>query len=191
VLFDRHPSLGDGDGLPESGRRDYWQRGAELGWTSLLVSEAAGGVSISNSGLVGLTLAAHEFGRHAAPGPLVSTNVVAGALSAAGADDDLIAGLLSGTSIATWCLTEAPPHDSLSNFAFEIAIQGNEVVLNGVMRAVEAAHEASHLLSTGRTGEGPRWPRTSSPSACSGCLAKSLDRDLPFRDVPRSRSKPG
>jgi alkylation response protein AidB-like acyl-CoA dehydrogenase len=42
----------------------------------------------------------------------------------------------------------------LSNFAFEIAIQGDEVVLNGVKRAVEAAHEASHLLVTGRTGEG-------------------------------------
>jgi alkylation response protein AidB-like acyl-CoA dehydrogenase len=139
---------------PTGFRGDYWQRGAELGWTSLLVSERDGGLSISNSGLVDLTLAAYEFGRHAAPGPLVSTNVVAGALSAAGADKDLIAGLLSGTSIATWCLAENPPHDGLNNFAFEIAIHGNEVVLNGVKRAVEAAHEASHLLVTGRTGDG-------------------------------------
>ena len=34
--------------------------------------------------LVDLTLVAHEFGRHAAPGPLVPTNVVAAALSDAG-----------------------------------------------------------------------------------------------------------
>src|SRR5687768_339333 len=53
-------------------KRDYWRRGVELGWTSLLVSEHDGGVSISGRGLVDLTLVAYEFGRHAAPGPLVS-----------------------------------------------------------------------------------------------------------------------
>jgi alkylation response protein AidB-like acyl-CoA dehydrogenase len=69
---------------------DYWRRGGELGWTSLLVSEADGGGAISSSGLVDLTILAYEFGRHAAPGPLVSTNVVAGALSAAGGDKALL-----------------------------------------------------------------------------------------------------
>jgi alkylation response protein AidB-like acyl-CoA dehydrogenase len=133
---------------------DYWRRGAELGWTSLLVSESDGGVSISSSGLVDLTLAAYEFGRHAAPGPLVSTNVVAGALSAAGGDKDLIAGLVAGTSIGTWCIAEAGPNDWLSNLAFDIAIQGDELVLNGVKRPVESANKASHLLVTGRTGDG-------------------------------------
>jgi alkylation response protein AidB-like acyl-CoA dehydrogenase len=137
---------------------DYWRRGAELGWTSLLVSEGDGGVSISSSGLVDLTLAAYEFGRHAAPGPLVSTNVVAGALSAAvGCNKDLIAGLLDGTSIGTWCISEAGPHaghDWLGNLAFEIAVQGDELVLNGVKRPVESANQANHLLVTGRTGDG-------------------------------------
>ena len=64
---------------------DYWRRGCELGWTSLLVGEEHGGGSVSGDGLVDLTLIAHEFGRHAAPGPVLSTNVVAGALSTAGA----------------------------------------------------------------------------------------------------------
>jgi alkylation response protein AidB-like acyl-CoA dehydrogenase len=136
---------------------DYWRRGAELGWTSLLVAERDGGVSISSSGLVDLTLVAYEFGRHAAPGPLVSTNVVAGALSAAGADQDLIAGLLSGTSIATWCMQEGARQDGthgLGNMAFEIAVEGDDLVLNGVKRPVESANKASHLLVTGRTGDG-------------------------------------
>ena len=57
---------------------DYWRRGAELGWTSLLVSEEHGGGSIGGHGLVDLCLVAYEFGRHAAPGPLAVTNVVAG-----------------------------------------------------------------------------------------------------------------
>src|ERR1700712_911347 len=73
---------------------DYWRRGAELGWTSLLVAERDGGVAVSSSGLIDLTLVAYEFGKHAAPGPLVSSNVVAGALSHAGCDQALIAGLL-------------------------------------------------------------------------------------------------
>ena len=56
--------------------RDYWRRGVELGWTSLLVGEDHGGGSIGDQGLVDLALVAYEFGRHAAPGPLAVTNVV-------------------------------------------------------------------------------------------------------------------
>ena len=66
---------------PDGFVADYWQRGAALGWTSLLVDEAHGGGSISGSGLLDLALVADEFGRHAAPGPLVPTNIVAGAIS--------------------------------------------------------------------------------------------------------------
>ena len=65
-------------GDPAGFDRDYWRRGAELGWTSFLVAEEHGGGSISGQGAVDLTLVAHEFGRHAAPGPLSATNVVAG-----------------------------------------------------------------------------------------------------------------
>ena len=53
---------------PDGFDRDYWRRGAELGWTSLLVHEDHGGGSISGAGLVDLGLVAHEFGVHAAPG---------------------------------------------------------------------------------------------------------------------------
>jgi alkylation response protein AidB-like acyl-CoA dehydrogenase len=142
---------------PAGFTRDYWRRGAELGWTSLLVSERDGGVSVSSDGLVDLTVLAYEFGRHAAPGPLLSSNVVAGALSAAGADKALIAGLLDGSSIATWCIAEAAPYDGtpgLANIGFEIAVDGDELVLNGVKRPVESADQASHLLVSGRTGNG-------------------------------------
>ena len=75
------PSSGASATTPPASTTSYWRRGAELGWTSLLVSEERGGGSISGDGLVDLTLVAHEFGRHAAPGPLVPTNVVAAALS--------------------------------------------------------------------------------------------------------------
>ena len=41
----------------------WWRRGAELGWTSMLVAPALGGDSISGSGLVDLAIVAEEMGR--------------------------------------------------------------------------------------------------------------------------------
>jgi len=133
---------------------DYWRRGADLGWTSLLVGEEHGGGSISGQGLVDLTLVAHEFGRHAAPGPLVTTNVVAAALSDESGGDhaELLAGLLAGTSIASWGLGEPRPHNRLGDVALEIRADGSEVVVHGVKRPVESADRSSHLLVTGRSG---------------------------------------
>ncbi|MGD0311317.1 MAG: acyl-CoA dehydrogenase family protein [Acidimicrobiales bacterium] len=134
---------------------DYWRRGAELGWTSLLVSPADGGGSIGDHGLVDLALVAYEFGRHAAPGPLAVTNVVAATLSETGhGGDGLVGGLLSGTSLATWCLGEPRPGDRLGTIALDIRVEGDEVVLDGAKRPVESAAVADHLLVTGRTGSG-------------------------------------
>jgi len=138
---------------PTGFKRDYWRRGAELGWTSLLVPEEDGGVSVSGRGLVDLTVAAHEFGRHAAPGPFVSSNVVALALSGS-AHKELIAGLLDGSEIATWCFSEAPPHDELRELSFSIERDGEQLVLNGLKRPVESADQASQFLVTGRSGGG-------------------------------------
>ncbi len=134
----------------------FWQRGAELGWTSLLVDEQYGGGSISGDGLIDLTLVAHEFGRHAAPGPLLPTNLVAAVLN----DDPddrhagLRAGLLDGTKIASWGYREPRPGDGLGQIALEVRPDGSDLVLNGVKRPVEAAEEASHFVVTGRTGSG-------------------------------------
>lgn len=134
----------------------FWSQGAELGWTSLLVGEESGGGSIGGDGLVDLTLVAFEFGRHAAPGPLLPTNVAAPALHEDGADrhQELLGGLLAGTSIVSWCSSEPRPPDHLGAVGLEIRPEGAEVVLNGVMRPVESGREASHLLVTGRTAGG-------------------------------------
>jgi alkylation response protein AidB-like acyl-CoA dehydrogenase len=142
----------DAGGLDET----YWRKGADLGWTSLLVDEARGGGSISGDGLVDLTLVAYEFGRHAAPGPLVATNVVAAALSAAGADEHaaVVGDLLAGTTIATWAHAEPRPNDRLGRVGLDIGLEGGDVVLRGAKRPVESAGQASHLLVTGRTGDG-------------------------------------
>src|SRR5262245_62243505 len=134
--------------------RDYWRRGAELGWTSLLVDEAHGGGSVSGSGVVDLTLIAHEFGQAAAPGPFVTTNLAAAALSNARMHLDVLAGLMSGESIASWCLSEASPGNPLSATEVEALRDGDDVMVNGLKRPVEAADVADHFIVVGRSGDG-------------------------------------
>jgi alkylation response protein AidB-like acyl-CoA dehydrogenase len=124
----------------------YWRRGAELGWTSLLVSEEHGGGTISGSGLADAGLVAYEFGRHAAPGPLTVVNVVAATLSELDAAPGVLAELLSGESIATWC---APPFGSTRwQPTVDVRRDGADLVLNGEARIVESAGQAAHLLVT-------------------------------------------
>ncbi len=141
---------------PDGFEDRYWKAGAELGWTSLLVDGEHGGGSISGDGLIDLTLIAHEFGRHAAPGPLVPTNLVAHAISESSPGDhtDILAGLLDGTAIASWCHREPRPGDGLSDVALEVEVDGPDLVLNGTKRPVEAAERATYLLVSGRSPNG-------------------------------------
>ena len=136
--------------------RDWWRRGAELGWTSMLVSEDHGGGSVSGRPLADLVLVAEEMGRLVSPGPLIPTNVVAGALSRAGspAQHKHLAGLLSGETVATWCpdgmsMGAAPPPDRLGAVS-----RGDGFVLDGTTQPVEAAGEADLLLVTARSDRG-------------------------------------
>ncbi len=139
-------------GDPTGFTPSYWRQGAELGWTSLLVDEEHGGGTISGAGLVDLSLVAYEFGLHASPGPLVPTNVVAAALSRAGAARDVLAGLLSGEEVATWCAPTTGPGGWEP--AVEAVGDGADLVLRGRVRPVESAGQAGHLLVTCRHGEG-------------------------------------
>lgn len=64
--------------------RDWWRRGAELGWTAMLVPESLGGGSVSGSPVVDLAIVAEEMGRACAPGPLTTTSAVLTGLVRAG-----------------------------------------------------------------------------------------------------------
>jgi alkylation response protein AidB-like acyl-CoA dehydrogenase len=139
---------------------DYWRRGAELGWTSLLVAEERGGGSISDRPVVDATLLAYEFGHHAAPGPFLPCNVVAGALGDAGdeageAGAALLRDLLEGSAVAGWAFAEGHPAGHLpGGLTLDITVDGGDVVVDGTKRPVESAASAGALLVTGRTGDG-------------------------------------
>ncbi len=89
--------------------RGFWRRGAELGWTTMLVPDRLGGGSISGDGLLDLVLVAEEMGRLVAPGPLLPVNVVAEAVARSGTPEQQaaeLAPLVDGTRIATWAFAE-------------------------------------------------------------------------------------
>jgi alkylation response protein AidB-like acyl-CoA dehydrogenase len=136
---------------------DYWKQGAELGWTSMLVSEADGGGTVSGRAVPDLALVAYEIGRHAAPGPLVPTNVAAAALSRWGTDEQkqtVLAGLLTGEVVAAWCHDEPGRPHRLGEVHVTAEAGGDTIGLSGVKAPVEAGGQAQHLLVTARTGEG-------------------------------------
>jgi alkylation response protein AidB-like acyl-CoA dehydrogenase len=172
---------------------DYWRRGAELGWTSLLVSEDHGGGTISGAGLVDLSLVAYEFGRHASPGPLLPTNVVAGALSARDAQTEVLAGLLAGTEVAAWCAPELAPALGAWAPTVDIRHDGAELVVHGAARPVESAGQAGHLLVTGRgDGDGRHHPGASPGVAPRGCRSSRCARRIsPGASGGHLRRRPG
>ena len=119
---------------PSGFTSEYWKRGAELGWTSMLVPEEHGGGSLSGQGLLDLVIVAEEMGRLVSPGPLVPVSVVAAAVAAAGTPGQqaaVLPGIVAGDVIGAWCRT---------------GVTADGLVLSGVSAPVEAGAQASHLL---------------------------------------------
>jgi alkylation response protein AidB-like acyl-CoA dehydrogenase len=134
---------------------EYWSGGADLGWTMLLVGEEDGGGSVSGRGLIDLALIAYEFGRHAAPGPLVDCNVVASALTGvAGELQRAVLGeVLTGEAIASVCIGAAPWHLP-GEATITICRDGGDVIVSGSARPVESGKQARYFLVAGMSEGG-------------------------------------
>lgn len=138
----------------------WWRRGAELGWTSMLVPEGDGGGSISGHGVLDLVLVAEEMGRLVSPGPLVPTNVVAEALGRSGTPaqrQKWLPGLLSGDLIGAWCVGTPLNGVEAAGDGIEASpATGGDggFVLDGATGPVEAGGQADVLVVTARSGEG-------------------------------------
>ena len=154
--------------------REFWQRGADLGWTSFLVSEEHGGGSVGGNGLADLSLIAYEFGRTGAPGPLIASNLVAAALDDAQGDHQcrVLEGILNGTEIAAFCVEEGP-QASVFQSALSIRQDRDDLILCGVKRPVEAAAQADHLLVTGCSEFG--LSQVLAPQGAPGLTVKPMD----------------
>ena len=136
---------------------EYWRRGAELGWTSMLVPEQLGGGNVSGNGLLDLALVAEEMGRLVSPGPLLPVNVVADAIARGGTDaqrSEVLPGLLDGSAVATWAFDEGDGAWSASGVDLRATQDGDEWVLDGHKSFVQDAGAAGWFLVTARTGDG-------------------------------------
>ena len=136
---------------------DWWKRGSELGWNSMIVDPAAGGDSISGEGLVDACIVAEEMGRLVSPGPLLGTNLVAAALSEAGNAGDhaeVIAALMAGEAVASWALYE--PKHGWSPLAptVQASADGSGYALSGVKDRVDSGDQADYFLVTAAGPDG-------------------------------------
>jgi alkylation response protein AidB-like acyl-CoA dehydrogenase len=157
---------------------DWWTRAAYLGWTAMLVSEDAGGGSLSGHPVADAAIVADEMGRMVTPGPFLPVNVVAAALDAAGgeAHADTLAALVEGRAVAAWAVGEPGSRWEKADLTATAEVDGDEVVVSGHKSYVEAADVADHLLVVARSGTG--WTQLLVPTGTPGVTVvagRSLD----------------
>ncbi|SHM67541.1 acyl-CoA dehydrogenase family protein [Cryptosporangium aurantiacum] len=140
---------------PHGFARDWWTRGAELGWTTLLVPEDQGGGSVSDAGLLDLLIVAEEMGRLVSPGPLVPVNTVLAALVDAGGHADSVERLVAGEAVGTWAVYEPGSGWTPDDPGVTATPTDDGWTLSGVKDRVEAADQADLFLVTVRAPEGP------------------------------------
>ncbi|MEW2622493.1 acyl-CoA dehydrogenase family protein [Streptomyces sp. NPDC048106] len=145
------------DGEPRWSK-EWWRRGAELGWAAAVVPEELGGGSVSGEGVRDLSLLAEELGTGVAPGPLLPVNIVlAGLVEAQGTGPDHsadIEALVSGESVATWAVYEPGGEFTPLEPGLTAAPVDGGFVLDGVKDRVQEADQADLLLVTARTPDG-------------------------------------
>lgn len=136
----------------ESTPNGWWQRGCDLGWTSMLVPESLGGGSVTGFGLLDLAVISEELGRGLAPGPFLTTNVAAAALGAAGQDRSELRAITTGDVVVAWC--DAESGQPWRSVVTSCESDRNGYVLTGVKAPVEAAGEADLFLVTTSSSRG-------------------------------------
>jgi len=144
---------------PDGFDRDTWRRAAELGWTSLLAPESLGGGGLSANPVADLAVVAEEMGRRVAPGPLLPVNVVVDALARSGHPDlvdEVVSGLMTGETVAAWALAESSDRWGIDGLG-ETVVQpdGDDFVVSGHKRFVEAGASADVILVSARSAGGP------------------------------------
>jgi alkylation response protein AidB-like acyl-CoA dehydrogenase len=153
---------------------ELWRRGAELGWTAMLVPQEFGGGSVTGQPLVDLVALAEELGRELNPGPFVPTNVVAAAIARFGSQSQqatYLPGLATGESTAAWCLS-ADGSPEPTAIAVQATPERGAWRLDGVSRYVHGGGQASLLLVVASQPDG--LVNVLVPREVSGLSARTL-----------------
>jgi alkylation response protein AidB-like acyl-CoA dehydrogenase len=134
----------------------WWQRAAELGWTSLLVPEELGGGSVSDSGLSDLATVAEQLGRTVAPGPLYPVSVVLTALVECAdrqAHAATVEALMAGEQVASWAVCEPGQGWAPLDPSVTAAPTDSGYRIDGTKDRVEAGAQSALLLVVARCGD--------------------------------------
>jgi alkylation response protein AidB-like acyl-CoA dehydrogenase len=144
TLRDTRDPLGYAPGL--------WQQMAEMGWASIILPEAYGGLDF---GFLGLGVVLEESGRTLAASPLFASAVVgASAILLGGSEEQkqaLLPAIAGGTLTLALALEETQHHNP-TNITTTAKRQGEHFILNGSKFFVLDGHSADKLIVVARTG---------------------------------------
>jgi alkylation response protein AidB-like acyl-CoA dehydrogenase len=132
--------------------RKHWQEFADLGLLAAPFSEESGGLG---GGPIATMIIMEAFGQHLVIEPYFETVVLAGglieALGSAVQRRDLLADIISGTTIFTPTLFERSSRQHFHAVSTTAERQGRHYVLRGAKAAVVAAPWADRLIVSART----------------------------------------
>ncbi|WP_326525069.1 acyl-CoA dehydrogenase family protein [Sphingomonas sp.] len=132
---------------PTGFSRDLWKRFAEMGFTGILIPEAAGGLGL---GHVEAGTVLEEIGRNLSPSPFLTTAVAAvEALKGTAHAAQHFPGILAGDTVAALAIDEGPKHRDAIAMRAERA--GNGFRLHGAKQFVTHGHVADLLIVAART----------------------------------------
>jgi alkylation response protein AidB-like acyl-CoA dehydrogenase len=129
---------------------EVWNRLVALGWTGLLVPEAAGGLG---RGVVDLVVVMEEMGRAPFAGPFFSTAVAAASAARALELTDLLQAVASG-SRGTVAIDEPGHGDVVGRTRTRASRKSGRWTLTGTKATVVDGHTADWVLVPARTQEG-------------------------------------
>ena len=124
-----------------------WATLAGLGWTGLLIPEAAGGIGL---GLVDLVVVQEEMGRLPFPGPYFSSGVLATLAALRLGADDLLPDLASGAARGTVALEELGHDDPVGRVQTRATSAEGGWVVDGVKPVVLDGHTADWAIVVAR-----------------------------------------
>jgi alkylation response protein AidB-like acyl-CoA dehydrogenase len=130
---------------------ELWDELVALGWTGLLVPEAAGGLGL---GLVDLAVVMEEMGRGAFAGPYFSSAVMATLAADRLGLDDRLGSLASGTTRGTVALEELGHGDPVERVRARASRKSGRWRVTGLKPLVPDGHTADWALVVARTPSG-------------------------------------
>lgn len=130
---------------------DLWRQMSEMGWASIILPEAYGGLEF---GFLGLGVVLEESGRTLTASPLFASAVVGASAILLGGNElqkqALLPAIASGERTLALALEESPHHRP-THITTTAKLQGDTLVLNGSKCFVLDGHSADQLIVVARS----------------------------------------